>query len=626
MKDKVLLILFLSVVFCLALSACEKPQAELPQEHEHVFSEWITTKAPACLEEGQRTRSCECGFVETETIAPLGHDFEECFTVDVASTCKASGKKSRHCVRCDAKTDETELPLAEHLFSEGKETKVPTCTEAGEKISTCSICGATQKDEVPPLGHDPSDSSGIYEIATCEKGGKEKFTCKRCGNHFDSQTPALGHDYETEFTVVKMPTCTEYGREIRSCRREGCGAVAEERLIQPLNHDWVLQKTEDGPAPCGGIVRVYLCSREGCGKTRNETANGNHEFGQLVTESNATCEVGAWRTNICNLCGIHDTRYYAQTGHFWGSEYVVGIEPTSEHDGYQYLVCTVCGAEKPESRVAIPKYTLGVEKEFTVNVCRTEGRKYYGEATIHVFDGDTEVLTQKTSSQAAKFTLPAKDYRLTLSDLPNGYSSAEKEFCLRPGKVIAQAFVKGSFLGGQMPEGYQYKVGDSLYDLEFTTYEGETYHIGELLKEYKAIFLNFYFTTCGYCNEEFPNLIAAQKKYEGEILVVYVNGHAEDKDTVIAHAKRAGLYGSLIAEKFLIDDFPLSGGWHYPTTVFIDCDGVITECNRGAVYGDYFEKKMQEYVGYAEKSGWKKQSAEGFMPVADLPTEKKYDI
>ena len=60
-------------------------------------------------------------------IDALGHDFAKDFTVDAEATCKNVGSKSRHCIRCDAKTDVTEIPASGHNMK-----KVPA-KEATEK-------------------------------------------------------------------------------------------------------------------------------------------------------------------------------------------------------------------------------------------------------------------------------------------------------------------------------------------------------------------------------------------------------------------------------------------------------------------------------------------------------------
>lgn len=42
----------------------------------HKFGNWEIIKEATCTEEGERKRSCECGYTETETIHALGHDIQ----------------------------------------------------------------------------------------------------------------------------------------------------------------------------------------------------------------------------------------------------------------------------------------------------------------------------------------------------------------------------------------------------------------------------------------------------------------------------------------------------------------------------------------------------------------------
>ena len=44
-------------------------------EHTHSFGEWTVTKAATCTEPGEQTRSCECGYSETQVIPATGHDY-----------------------------------------------------------------------------------------------------------------------------------------------------------------------------------------------------------------------------------------------------------------------------------------------------------------------------------------------------------------------------------------------------------------------------------------------------------------------------------------------------------------------------------------------------------------------
>ncbi len=70
-----------------------------------------------------------------------GHAYSEEWTIDVEATCTTPGSKSRHCTRCDAKTDVTEIQAIGHQ-TELQKAKDATCTEegyTGDKV--CTVCG-----------------------------------------------------------------------------------------------------------------------------------------------------------------------------------------------------------------------------------------------------------------------------------------------------------------------------------------------------------------------------------------------------------------------------------------------------------------------------------------------------
>ena len=48
--------------------------------HEHAYSEWTIEKDATCSEAGTKTRACECGEKETESITAKGHTDGEWIT------------------------------------------------------------------------------------------------------------------------------------------------------------------------------------------------------------------------------------------------------------------------------------------------------------------------------------------------------------------------------------------------------------------------------------------------------------------------------------------------------------------------------------------------------------------
>jgi len=77
----------------------------------HSYGDWEIVTELTCVTSGIEERVCSnCGDVEIKETPALGHDFEKEFTIDVQPTEGEDGSKSRHCTRCDEKTDITVIP------------------------------------------------------------------------------------------------------------------------------------------------------------------------------------------------------------------------------------------------------------------------------------------------------------------------------------------------------------------------------------------------------------------------------------------------------------------------------------------------------------------------------------
>ena len=58
---------------------------------------------------------------------PQGHSFSSTWTLDKAPTCAEQGSQSRHCTKCDKKTDVIYVsPTGNHTYTAWKTTKIPT--------------------------------------------------------------------------------------------------------------------------------------------------------------------------------------------------------------------------------------------------------------------------------------------------------------------------------------------------------------------------------------------------------------------------------------------------------------------------------------------------------------------
>ena len=80
-------------------------------------------KEPSCVEtgltEGKHCLVCKTVLIKQEIVPAKGHAFSSEWTIDKPATTNGTGLKSKHCKRCDAKTDITVIPMLtyENLYA-----------------------------------------------------------------------------------------------------------------------------------------------------------------------------------------------------------------------------------------------------------------------------------------------------------------------------------------------------------------------------------------------------------------------------------------------------------------------------------------------------------------------------
>ena len=127
---------------------------DLPVTEDHQWNDGVVTKAATCTEAGEKLYTCTvCGKTKAETIAAIGHDWEEKTT---PATCKDTGSVDRTCKTCGVTEHVKDLPVTnEHIWDAGTVTKEANCTDKGETTYSCTVCGATKVEEdIAALGHD----------------------------------------------------------------------------------------------------------------------------------------------------------------------------------------------------------------------------------------------------------------------------------------------------------------------------------------------------------------------------------------------------------------------------------------------------------------------------------------
>lgn len=126
-----------------------------------------------------------------------------------------------------------------------------------------------------------------------------------------------------------------------------------------------------------------------------------------------------------------------------------------------------------------------------------------------------------------------------------------------------------------------YKLGSLVGDFTVTTPDGTEYVLSELLKEKKAVVLNFWYTQCQPCRNEFPYMQEAYEAYSDEIEILAMNPVNTENEEIEAFQKELDL------------TFPMAAcdpDWEkamqltaYPTTVVIDRFGTIALIHKGSI-------------------------------------------
>ena len=315
------------------------------KEHIHNYNLWQTTVKPTCTEGGEMIRSCSvCGAEETKTIDALGHDYSGQWTVDEEADCVNDGSKSRHCSRCDAKTDVIVIEAKGHTEVVDKAVAA-TCTADGyTEGKHCSVCGTVlvAQNVIKSPGEHTFGEWQTTVKPTCTEGGEMIRSCSVCGAEETKTIDALGHDYSEQWTVDEEADCVNDGSKSRHCSR--CDAKTDVTVIEAKGHTEVVDKAVAATCTADGYTEGKHCSV--CNaviKAQERIAATGHKYVETVVEPSYSNR--GYTLYECSVCGYSYKDNYeeqlivpAVTGFASGSQTkssaVLGWDKVSGADGY----------------------------------------------------------------------------------------------------------------------------------------------------------------------------------------------------------------------------------------------------------------------------------------------------
>lgn len=227
------------------------------------------------------------------------------------------------------------------------------------------------------------------------------------------------------------------------------------------------------------------------------------------------------------------------------------------------------GEETPEQQTqeAVGSATYNVTVT-TVGGMAMEGLDLYVYADSSL--ADLKGYGKTDENGQASFELPkAEGYVVAISDAPKGYAvessysfSGNTANITLTSSVITDSSLSEVTLG----------LGDVMVDFTVTSVQGETFTLSEVLKEKDMVLLNFFFTTCGPCANEFPYMNEAYEMYSDDVAVIALDPLEQD-EAVKAYQSSMGLTFPMAAcPAAWSQTFGISG---YPTSVVVDRYGVI---------------------------------------------------
>lgn len=185
--------------------------------------------------------------------------------------------------------------------------------------------------------------------------------------------------------------------------------------------------------------------------------------------------------------------------------------------------------------------------------------------------------------------------------LPVGYK-ADSSYKLDTSKDVISLGVSSEIIKEPIPSDKRFVVGDIMYDFTLETVysyssngtvKTQSITLSEVLAEKKAVMLNFFYTTCYWCNEEYPSMRTAYDEYKDDLEIIAIDNYATDNNTLVANeviTKQVPFYMGMDTAG-VISHFNMRG---YPTSVMIDRYGVVCEFSETitdvAVWRNWFAK------------------------------------
>ena len=243
------------------------------------------------------------------------------------------------------------------------------------------------------------------------------------------------------------------------------------------------------------------------------------------------------------------------------------------------LSMVACGGN--ETPAQTESVVTGETATYTVSVETAGGMSMEGVDVYIYADNTLADLKQYGETNAdgmVTFTMEkSSDYAVVVSGAPKGYA-VESSYAFNG--TSAAITLTSSLIQDESLSGAALGLGDIMYDFTIKTAAGENVTLSDMLAEKDMVLLNFFFTTCGPCANEFPYMEEAYQMYKDDVAVIALDPLEQD-EAVAGYQATMGLTFPMAAcPAAWSSTFSITG---YPTSVIVDRYGMICLIEVGGI-------------------------------------------
>lgn len=227
------------------------------------------------------------------------------------------------------------------------------------------------------------------------------------------------------------------------------------------------------------------------------------------------------------------------------------------------------------------------DNRYTIKVQSEGGLALNGVQVNLNKNGNTVVSGISRSGEIVVYTDP-DDYQLEVdaTSLPAGYKVPAETVKTGEDKEVTVKLPSG-VISTTASSSTRYTIGNILYDFSFTYNFDDTsteYKLSELVSTHKAVVINFFFTTCGPCNVEFPYMQKAYNEFSDDVALVALADPSRDSATVVKNFAKRGDGENSYTFPMAVDTAGLHSFFQissWPTTIVVDRYGAYVYRDSG---------------------------------------------